>query len=134
MFKQGVLLIVLAAFGTLALFSFAIMAGHSMDVGVQSHCPLSAAGAPECPEDVVAMVAHHIDAFQSFLAALLQTDAALVVALLLMVCFLPVFSSRLFVPMAPVFAYARYRAPPLAFRAPKITRWLSLFENSPSFA
>jgi dolichol kinase len=96
-------------------------------------CPFSAMGASLCPQDNVAVAIHHVSAYYAFLNVPVGTSfAALMISLLLVACTLLIITIRSPLLGLPILAYVLYDSPPPNAYSRKITRWLSLFENSPS--
>jgi len=130
--RQIISSLVLALFLIIALFGFAMMT-HRPDGQMLEDCPFSAMGASFCPQDALALVLHHISAYQSSLVAFINYDVVIFTAFLLFI-----------IGMAPSFLTGPPRVNPLAYtiglrNAPpivsgyrRIRNWLSLFENSPS--
>lgn len=131
LFKKIAAPLLLVSFLLVALLGFVAMS-YGPDGQMDGGCPFSAAGAALCPQDTAAVVLHHLGAFQAFLNVPLDsTIFALISALLLLACLL-VLKVRplLFQPVAHR-CYSN-TSPPVSARVRKITRWLSLLENSPS--
>lgn len=134
LFKKIISSLILVAFLSLTFFSFVIMM-HGQDGRMQGDCPFSAVGTSLCPQDTLAVVSHHISAYQSFFNIPLSPNITVSILLLLLVTsaiFIllissPLLGSSVFVGYVsnflPVFPNTR-----------KIIRWLSLLENSPSFS
>ncbi|MDO8561464.1 MAG: hypothetical protein Q7S05_01415 [bacterium] len=123
--------LMLASLLAIVFFSFAAMT-HASDGRMQSGCPFTAMGTPLCPQDLTAAAIHHISAYQSLLGAPVGAGmTALLLALVLLVYGVFIFFIR---PPAPKPQLIRYLhgSPQSSARDRKTTRWLSLFENSPS--
>lgn len=125
-------LLVLVSFLMIVVFSFAFMA-HDMDEDISSDCPFSVMGVSLCSQGTVAVVIHHISSYHSFLnvPADFGVMTLLISLLLLASAILVTFVSSLLLE-PPAFAVIPYDFPPGTSYNRKITRWLSLFENSPS--
>lgn len=122
----------LAALLVIVFFSFATMT-HIADGRMQSNCPFSTMGAPLCPQDVVAVAIHHISSYQSLLnTPLASSITILIIALLVLVYAASRFSVRSLVPGSRL-VRRLYNSSPSYPGSREITRWLSLFEHSPSF-
>ncbi len=133
-FKKIVASLVLTSFLAVIFLSFPMMMGAA-DGSMPEGCPFSATGVSLCPTDTVAMAAHHISVYQSFLMVTLHSEMALLLAslLLLAIAFLAFFiRPQLFT--RPILAGIAFDSPPAEAGERKIMRWLSLFENSPSYA
>ncbi|MFM2357517.1 MAG: hypothetical protein RJA61_254 [Candidatus Parcubacteria bacterium] len=125
-------------FTIFVLFSFlsiGIIGFSSMNHGIEhtSGCMFSVADSTPCPENIIAMTVHHLQAYTSLLNILPPTQSLLVVLLLcsllvgLVFCLykLVTHTSRSFRLRSHSFEY-----PPI--HSWKIIKWLALFENSPS--
>jgi hypothetical protein len=129
--KQILAALMLAALLVIIFFSFATMmhnSGGSMEVG----CPFTAMGVPLCPQDLAAAAIHHISAYQSLLnAPQVPGMTVLFIALLMLVYGVFVFFIR---PPAfqPKLIRYLHHSPSTSLRDRENTRWLSLFEHSPS--
>ena len=132
MITKFLALLLLTSILVIGVFGFATM-NHS--IGHSASCVASAVDSTHCPQNIVAMTVHHIQAYLTFFSAI-PVSPILVLMLLLTL----LLSARsLFVPIKYKFddpdrkiIYKKSEAKPLALR--KLIRWLSLFENSPSFA
>ncbi len=132
--KQASAAVILTAFLALTLISLDAMM-YTPDGRMQGDCPLPAMGASICPQNAQSAAVHHISAYQSLLSVQIGPNlTALVAALLLALVAALIFSSVPFSPKPLASIGRTYHPPPVAFRTRKITHWLSLFENSPSFA
>ena len=115
----------------IVFFSFAAMT-HASDGRMEGGCPFTAMGEPLCPQDLVAAAIHHISAYQSLLNAPISSGfTVLIVALLLLVYGVFIFFIRPPAPRPQLIGYLR-RSPHSSARDRETTRWLSLFEHSPS--
>lgn len=106
---------------------------HGQNGHMAGDCLFSATEVSLCPTDAVAMVAYHISAYHSFLNVIINSNSlVLLVSLLLAVFAIFTFytSPILLVPLLP--AGSMYCSPPVCSRDRRVTRWLSLFENSPA--
>ena len=116
----------------IVLFSFATVM-HGPDGRISGNCPFSAIGASLCPQDTVAIVLHHISAYQSFINVSVNFGTvALIISLLLVpwMTFVVFISPSLLRPLALVGIL--YNFPPDTSYKREITRWLALHENSPA--
>ncbi|KKW17250.1 hypothetical protein A3C86_01340 [Candidatus Kaiserbacteria bacterium RIFCSPHIGHO2_02_FULL_49_16] len=122
--------LMLASLLAIVLFSFGTMT-HNSSGSMEAGCPFTAMGVPLCPQDLVAAAVHHISAYQSLLNAPASSGMmALLIALLMLAC--GVFISLI---RPPAFQPRRVRSlynPSSSARDRETTRWLSLFEHSPS--
>ncbi|OYV27667.1 MAG: hypothetical protein B7W98_01300, partial [Parcubacteria group bacterium 20-58-5] len=131
MIRRTLSIAILLAFVSLALFSFTAMK-YGPDGRMQGDCPFSALGASLCQQGGEAGVLHHIAAYQSFLNIPAGSDlTAAIIASLLAFAAALAFSIRTLSVRPPTPIRRFYHSPPVSFRTRKITRWLSLFENSP---
>lgn len=131
-YTQIITALVLASFLSVAFFSFNMMM-QGPDGRMIGDCPFSALGASLCPQDTVAAAVHHISAYYAFLNVPVGSSfAALMITLLLVAATLLVISIRTLLLGPPILATVLYDSPPPNAYSGKITRWLSLFENSPS--
>ena len=121
----------LAALLAVVLFGFATMS-YGSDGKMEGHCPFSVMGAPSCPQDLVAAALHHISSYQSLLNAPVSPSfTVLIVALLLLVYGVFIFFIRPPAFQPQLIGYL-HGSPLSSARDRKTTRWLSLFEHSPS--
>jgi hypothetical protein len=132
-YKQIIAILVLTSFLSVAFFSFDMMM-QGPDGRMVGDCPFSAMGASLCPQDTVAVAVHHISAYYAFLNVPIGSGAASLIILLLATASIMLMIFREWMlPGPPQFLYSFYNSPPLDSNRRKITHWLSLFENSPSF-
>ena len=129
--KRIVATLMLASLLAFVFFSFAVMT-HASDGRMQSGCPFTAMGSPLCPQDLTAAAIHHISAYQSLLNVPVGAGmTALLLALILLAYGVLIFFIR---PPAfrPKLIGYFLNSPPDFPQDREITRWLSLFEHSPS--
>lgn len=129
--KTIIALITLASFIWIVFFSFASMS-FGPDGRMAGDCPFSAMGTSLCPQDTVAAALHHIGAYSSFLNVPIPSLTVAIMFLLALALTLAVIfiSKTLLGP--PLQLGIVYEDPPARAANRKITKWLSLFENSPS--
>lgn len=129
--KQMAGALMLVSFMMLVVFGLTAMT-HERGGQMQGGCPFSVFGASLCPQNMLAVALHQISSYQ----ALLSVPAHFAATTLAFFVFF-----ALCVALVCGAAYARSTlrprafiggAPPSAASYRKITRWLSLFENSPS--
>lgn len=132
LFKKSITALVLISFLTITLFSFAVMM-HGPDGRMDGDCPFSAMGQSICPQDTIAVAIHHISAYQAFLNVPVSSGlTALIISLLFVAYASLLIFTRLPLLGPPTFARVPYDSLSTDSHSRKITRWLSLFENSPS--
>jgi len=103
-----------------------VFATQMMDEGAPSNCPYM--GAPVlCAMNPL----QHLSEWQQTFAAVVQQTSTVIFLLLAMCAALLSVRPRLLEPRA-IRGY-RYRSPPSIPQRQRITRWLSLFELSPSW-
>jgi hypothetical protein len=130
--KKIIAALVLTSFLTVVIFSFAVMM-QGPDGRMEGDCPFSVVGLSICPQDTVAVAIHHISAYQAFLNVSVSSGlTALILSLLLAVCAIFFIFIRSLLLGSPSFVCVPNDSPPTGSSGRKITRWLSLFENSPS--
>lgn len=130
--KKLLSLLIITSVLVIGVFGFTSM-NHG--VGHARGCIASAVDNTPCPENIVAMSVHHIQAFISFFSVVPSIPFIFLLALLLAV-FLSIgfiFVKRQDSLLANLAFWRIQHDPERALTRPrKITRWLSLFENSPS--
>ncbi|MDZ4205951.1 MAG: hypothetical protein U1C12_01930 [Patescibacteria group bacterium] len=130
--KKIITLFLLVSFLAIALFSFALMV-HGPDGRMPGDCPFSIMGDSLCPQDTIAVAIHNISAYHTFLNVPVSAGlTALVISLLFAIYAVLVISVRLLLFRPPAFTPVLYDSQPVDSYSNKITRWLSLLENSPS--
>jgi len=106
---------------------------HGPDGRMQSDCPFSAMGVSLCPQDTVAMAFHHISAYNSFLNVPVNLGiTTFIISLLLVAGAMLAVSLNITLFELPVLVGIFYHFPLDVSYKRKITRWLSLHENSPA--
>ncbi|MBI5421021.1 MAG: hypothetical protein HZA35_01775 [Parcubacteria group bacterium] len=127
-FKKISTFFVLVSFLAIALFSFAIMM-HEADGSMPGDCPFSVLGGTSfCPQDVLAVIRHHISTYYAFLNISLHSDIAIsIIAFLLVACsILVAFISRHVVVPSFVFKEYYHVLHSVSSFGRKVARWLSL--------
>lgn len=132
LFRKITTALVFASFAAMAILSFAGMS-YGSDGSMQSDCPFTTAmgGTAQCAGSALfAGAIHHLSAVQSFLSVPVHSDITALLASFLAAGIIFLFIHPLLYsqPPSPRFSFI----PPVSFRTQKITRWLSLLENSPS--
>ena len=118
----------------IVLFSFATMM-HGPEGRISGDCPFSAMGVSLCPQDTVAIVFHHISAYQSFINVPINLGiTALIISLLLVTYAISVvfISPSLLSPLVLVIVLCD--SPSDTSYKRETTRWLALHENSPAIS
>ncbi|HCR52610.1 TPA: hypothetical protein DIV48_03145 [Candidatus Kaiserbacteria bacterium] len=123
---------VLLSFLTLAFFGFTGMS-YGSNGQMQGDCPFSAVGTSLCPPSALPGALHHLSAYQSFLNVPVGSAFAALIIGLLLIAF-GLLAYRIQPRILPVSARGAYctHDPPVSARTWKLTRWLSLLENSPA--
>ncbi|TSC67323.1 MAG: hypothetical protein CEO19_283 [Parcubacteria group bacterium Gr01-1014_73] len=132
LFKKITTAFILASFLMIALFSPYMM---STDGRMSGNCPFSVNRTSLCPQGALALAIHHISAYHSFFNVFVNSGiTAIIFTLLLALSAILILSISplLFRPLAIIGRLHDF--PPAIPRNKKITRWLSLLENSPSSA
>lgn len=137
LFKQIALPLVLLAFLAITFFGFATMVHGMDDMGgsMAGDCPFTLLGdASLCPQNTLAMVVHHISAYNSFLNFPIQISLGTLLAALLLFIY---FAFRYLISppgLAQVLSKFKLRdAFTLAFVPnSKEASWLTLLEHSPA--
>lgn len=107
---------------------------HGQGEGMRGGCPLSPIGESLCPQNLVADTVHHVAAYHSFLAARGPGIGAVGMSLLLVLYTALMFLLYRALYEPPMFVWRHLGPDPAVLSNRKSIRWLSLFENSPSFA
>ena len=128
--KQILAALMLVSLLAVVFFGFATMS-YGSDGKMEGNCPFSVMGAPLCPQDLAAAAIHHISSYQSLLNATQVPGMALIIALLLLVYGVFVFFIRPPAFQPQLIGYL-HGSPHSSARDRETTRWLSLFEHSPS--
>ncbi|HEY4515353.1 MAG TPA: hypothetical protein VJJ22_04370 [Candidatus Paceibacterota bacterium] len=132
--RQLITLIVAITFLSLVFFGFALMT-HFPGSNMVGDCPLSVvAGSSLCLQDNLGVVMHHISTYQSIFEIPLENSmtaflSSILLTLLLVIYIL--FDQFTFYRTELQFVGHNKLIPLLSKKEDKITRWLSLLENSP---
>jgi len=132
MMKKYLSLLLLTSVLVIGVFGFTSM---NHEAGHATGCIASAVNNAPCPENISAMAVHHIQAFISFFSVMPAVPFILLLVLLFAVFLSAEF---LFIKLegsilANLVFWRLRRDPERQLTRPiKITRWLSLLENSPS--
>jgi len=130
LFARIILVLVLASFIGVAFFSL-ILLSHGPNDRMTTECPFSA-GVSLCPQDSLALIAHHISAYSAFFA--FPPSVFVTVMFLLLLFWALVFILSWYLPLSPPTRPIPllYTTLPLAnLYKKRIVGWLSLLENSP---
>ncbi len=131
--KKIITTLVLASLIMIMFFSFTLMM-NGPNERMLADCPFSVMGASLCPQDIVAVVIHHISAYHAFLNVTVSAGlTTLIISLLFAICAVLVIFIHLPLFGPPAFVPILHDSPLLDSYSKKIIRWLSLLENSPSF-
>ena len=128
----------LTAFLSVIIFGLIFMMdlNMSMDQRMANGCPLSIIlDGKICPESALGIAVHHFSIYQSLTNVPVNFGiAALIISLLFVLsAILAVFINLSFFGN-PAFVRIFYNSPPHTWYKRKISRWLSLHENSPAFS
>jgi len=132
MMKKYLSLLLLTSVLVIGVFGFTSM---NHEAGHATGCIASAVNNTPCPENITAMSVHHIQGFISFFSV---TPAAPFIFLLVLLFAVFLSAGFLFIKLqdsilASIVFWRLRRDPERQLTRPrKITRWLSLLENSPS--
>lgn len=130
-FKKFSASLILLSFMTIVFFSFAVIM-HESDGSVSGDCPFSAMGASLCPRNTMAVVFHHISAYQSLINIPVNLGiTTLIILLLIASAILTVSINPSLLGMFSLVGIL-YNSPPDTSYKRKITRWLAFHENSPA--
>ena len=133
--KRFLVLIVLAGFIGGAILSFSAMK-HRMDGLMSANCPVASFHTSACPTGTLSSATHYFSMYQAFTNVLVSSFVIqILMTIFLFVAVVYVLQKNLasirylFILL---FCLSRNYSAKL-FRPQTITRWLSLFINSPSF-
>ncbi|MEI6478859.1 MAG: hypothetical protein WCO18_01055 [bacterium] len=129
-FKQIIASIVLMSFSVIVFFSFSLMM-HGPEENMPGDCPFSNFGASICPQNIVAIVNHHISALNSFLSVFIGLDMMILMISLVLILFTFILLS-ISPPQLSFLYLDHFDLSASDLYKKKINAWLSLFENSPS--
>jgi len=131
--KQSIAALILTSFLTIVFFSSAMMM-RSSDGQMAGDCPFSTAAASPCPQGIAAAAVHHISEYETFLNVPVSPSAVISVlgALFALAAAIVIYFTLPLREPPTVGCFSHDSKPADLFNR-KITRWLSLFENSPSF-
>lgn len=129
--KHIIASLILVLFLTVTLWSFGAMM-HGVNGDMLGGCPFSAGGVSICPQNTLAVVIHHISAYNSFLNV--SASSGIIALLVLILALSAVLAFSISPPslLLSVPAQSSYRSPSATSYERKVTYWLSLFEHSPS--
>lgn len=127
--------VVLAAFlGAVAVgLIFMMDSGMNMEQSMADECPYAMVGGNVCPQSALGAVVHHISLYQSFTNVPVSFGmAAFIFSMFLVINAILAVIINSAPPALPVIAGIFYNSPPDSSYKRKISRWLSLHENSPA--
>jgi len=122
------------------IFGLIFMMDMSMDTNqyMTSKCPFSLPGNEFCPTNTLAVTIHHISAYQTFSNILFSKSILLVMLLTITFSILFwLFGRQMLLKLNLYLSFlAKHRIKqwPPSCKLNNITKWLALFENSPSFS
>lgn len=126
--------LILTAFLAVAVLSFTVMM-HESNGGGANGCLFSTNETTLCPQNVLALVVHHISSYQAFINVPVNFGMlAVLFSLILLVLAISVIRrAGILSPPQLVLVGRSLDSPPETSYKRKIIHWLSLLENSPSF-
>ena len=129
--KKFIALTTLVSFLMVVFFSFSMLT-HRESEWMQGVCPITQADQSLCIQGSASTVLNHISAYSSFINIQIVTSLTVLILMLILVFLnaLGLFSP--FMPLGLKSVLNFYNSPLVSTYKRKITRWLSLFENSPS--
>lgn len=124
-------LLLFIGFITISFWSLPL-AMHGSDGLMKNDCPFSAVETTLCLGNALTLAFHHISAYQSFFSAPVSSNVTILIISLLLAAWaiLTLFVNQLLFNRR-AFIIRSYNAPPVSLDR-KLSRWLSLLENSPS--
>ena len=127
------MLLIFVSFLTVVFLSFSVMT-HGSNGSMQNNCPFSAFGASLCVQDVFTTIFNHISAYKSFFNIPTYSYITIFFFFFASYCkhnFYIFIDYFLYKPL--IYIRRVINSPPFIIYNRKILRWLSLFENSPSY-
>jgi len=131
-YKKILAPLLLLSFMAVVFLSFATMS-YGSDGQMRSDCPFATTGSPLCPQDTFDMVMHHFSAYQSFLTAPIDFGMTALLSILSLIGIVLLVSRSLLLRATTILTRLGYDSPFNTSQERKLTRWLSILENSPSF-
>lgn len=125
--KSALSLLIAVSFAGVALLGFA-MVNHSASHANPDCFVATLANSTACPESLMGFVNYHASALQS-LSQVLLAAGLLLAGIVLLPAFFRLTAANFLMPLER----RRELSFVTAISGRKITRWLALFENSPSF-
>lgn len=130
--KKIITCFILGSFLVLALFSFAMMF-HVPGDNMPDNCLLNTQEGVLCAQDTLAVAIYHISSYQSFFNTQVNYGVVSIMILFIVACAFALFVISSNISELYLRTNRFYDSPPdIIYNKRKITRWLSLFENSPS--
>lgn len=133
--KRFLILIVLAGFIGGAILSFSSME-HHMDGIMSDNCPTASLHTSMCPTGTLSTATHVLFMYQTFTNVLISSFVAQVLTTILLTIGVIYLLRKYILSISHIRILLRYlfcNFNTKLFRPQTITRWLSLFINSPSF-
>lgn len=124
----------IAFLGTVAFgLIFMMDSNMKMEKPMANECPFAVFGGKVCSQNVSGAVVHHISLYQSFTNIPINFGmAALIFSLFLVISAIISVFLNFALPAPSALAGIYYNFPPNTSYKRKISRWLSLHENSPA--
>lgn len=133
--NNGIAIFVFIAFMSMFVFGITSITNMNMDQNANNNCPIALGGDSTCPPGLLETTIHHLSIYQSFFNIFISENVFLLASLIIFLAFLYLFNKRLIFEFN-ILDFSRCLYPKKKFRSfksRKIIKWLSLFENSPSF-
>lgn len=133
--KRFLVFIVLIGFIAGAILSFSSME-HHMDGMTSDNCPTTPLHTSTCPTGTLSTASHVLFMYQTFTNVLVSSFVAQVLTTILLTIGVIYVLRKYFSSISHICISLRYLSRNYSvklFRPQTITRWLSLFINSPSF-
>ncbi len=133
--KKIIMLVVFVPLLAVTFFGFTTMM-YGTDGRMASDCPLSFIGVSLCSDNTAGAAISHISAYNSFFSVFISSNFEIMIFVFLSIFALLVslvFNESLFRPNPQKFITGVGSFIPPNTKSVKISHWLSLFENSPSF-
>lgn len=129
--KSFFALVIMVGFIGGAILSFSAM-NHSNGGAMSGNCPITALPASTCPQGVLSAVTHYILMYQTFTNSLISPVVTQVLMAMLLFVAVAYVLRGYSILIRHLFILSRDYVAKL-YRPQKLTRWLSLLVNSPSY-